>query len=164
MAGSARELLETRQSCLLAVSASSFVPWLLAQPPERLFVRWGLFPGVTGARSEASWDRVGASRELSFDDRTSLTETIETLGGNSLSYAVSRFEGPFGKLVDSASARWDASETARNSCEAVWTYSFAPRSVLGRPVLAPLLVAFQTGFMRQAMNRIANALRDSDAK
>jgi Polyketide cyclase / dehydrase and lipid transport len=121
---------------------------------EDILHRYGLIPAVTGTSDQTGpWDVVGSSRTVHLADGSSARERVTRCESPALfAYTVDGFTNPIRFLVREARGVWVFEEDG----EVRWTYTFAARSLPAALLLAPIVRVLWRGFMRRALDALAD--------
>jgi hypothetical protein len=121
---------------------------------EDILHRYGPVPAVTGTSGQTGpWDVVGSSRTVHLADGSSASERVTLCEApRAFGYTVSGFTNPIRWLAREARGLWVFEESG----EVRWTYTFAARSLPAAFVLAPIVRVFWRGFMRRALDALAD--------
>jgi hypothetical protein len=121
---------------------------------EDILHGYGPVPAVTGTSDQTGpWDVVGSSRTVHLSDGSSATERVTRCEApQTFGYTVRGFTNPVRFLAREARGVWVFEERG----EVRWTYAFAARSPVHALVLAPVVKLFWRGFMRRALDALAD--------
>jgi hypothetical protein len=121
---------------------------------EDILRRYGPIPAVVGTSGQTGpWDAVGSERTVHLGDGSTATERVTLCDPpQTFGYTVSGFTNPIRLLAREARGVWVFHEGG----EVRWTYTFAARSPAHALVLAPIVKTAWRGFMRRALDALAD--------
>lgn len=136
------------------------------EPRDALFARfipirledilhgYGPVPAVVGTSDQTGpWDVVGSQRTVHLADGSTARERVTRCEApRAFGYTVDRFTNPIRLLAREARGAWVFDEGG----EVRWTYAFAARSAPAALVLLPIVRIFWRGFMRRALDALAD--------
>lgn len=140
----------------IGMTLEAFWPWFVRAPLERVLPGGGGLPTVTGTthQTRTPWGEAGARRRVHLSDGSSVIEgVLEATPPTRLRYQVWGFGGPARLLLDHAQGRFDfvPDDADGVGTQVAWTYAFAPRSPLLRPVVALFAHRRFAVFMRSGL-------------
>lgn len=123
--------------------------------PSRFYPAFGPLPAVHEVWDQSGeWDSVGRTRTLVLSDGGTVVEQItDAASPRFFAYELSRFTGPFGRLVAGARAEWEFTPLA-DGTRVEWRYSFRARPGWGLAV-AVIRRAFWAPYMRRVLPPLA---------
>lgn len=154
MADPAKTDVETLVYASLAHTWSVFVPVDLT----KLFKGRGPLPAVVRVFDQTGpWDVVGQTRSVSLSDGGELVEEITWVetpdkGRAGFRYIIRGFSGFIGLLTDSAEGDWSFTEVDGHT-RVQWQYSFRPRGMFQRYILALVVRFLWRSYMKDALAR-----------
>lgn len=112
--------------------------------PTRFYPRFGPLPAVAEVWDQSGeWDTVGRTRTLVLSDGGTVVESITDADpARFFAYDLSRFTGPFGRLVAGARAEWRFVPLA-DGTRVEWTYAFRARRGWGGAVALIVALAWR---------------------
>lgn len=113
-------------------------------------------PGVTRTTGTTGpWDVAGSTRIVHLSDGTWCRETVKTATApDYFAYRLTEFSSRMvGLLVREATGQWWFTD-AGNATHAKWTYTAESRTILGMPLLIPVIRILWNRYMSSAMKRI----------
>jgi uncharacterized protein YndB with AHSA1/START domain len=118
----------------------------------KILKKYGPIPGVIATRViDGPWERAGASRYVFTEGGGSVHETITDIDpARSYHYQIDDFHNPLKDLANNARGTF-LFEARGAQTRVRWTYSFARKSPLTRPILGVFVHVFYRGFMKQAL-------------
>lgn len=143
------------------IAAPLHLVWQRVEAMElpTIFTPSGPLPGVVRVENQTgSWDAVGRTRDLVLNDGARLKEEITQVklpdeSGAGFAYTVTGYAGLFGALTLQAQGQWQF-QGIHGVTSAEWSYAYAPRNGLTRPVIALINRLFWRRYMEDALRRI----------
>lgn len=113
-------------------------------------------PGVTRTTGTTGpWDVAGSTRIVHLSDETTCRETVKVATApDYFAYCLTEFSSRMiGMLVQEANGQWWFTDEGSGT-KAKWTYTAEARSVLGMPILFPVIRILWHRYMSAAMKQI----------
>lgn len=125
---------------------------LTPSDPTRFYPRFGPLPAVVAVHEQSGdWQGLGQSRRLELSDGGSVVETLEVVDPPArFAYRLTRFTGPFARLVDHAEADWRF-PAAESGCRIEWSYRFVPRGPASALIVAIIVRLLWAPYMRRVL-------------
>jgi hypothetical protein len=150
----------TTVTATIAAPRQAFYAWLIPgvfynQLETVLRDEAGL-PGVTRTTGTTGpWDVAGSTRIVHLSDETTCRETVKVATApDYFAYCLTEFSSRMiGMLVQEANGQWWFTDEG-SLTKAKWTYTAEARSVLGMPILFPVIRILWHRYMSGAMKRI----------
>ncbi len=150
----------TTVTSTIAAPRQAFYAWLIPgvfynQLETVLRDEAGL-PGVTRTTGTTGpWDVAGSTRIVHLSDETTCRETVKVATApDYFAYCLTEFSSRMiGMLVQEANGQWWFTDEGSGT-KAKWTYTAEARSVLGMPILFPVIRILWHRYMSAAMKQI----------
>ncbi len=123
---------------------------------RHLIQKHGPLPGIINVEGhDAPWSALGEKRKHILSDNTSVNEELVAFTpGETFSYRVTGFSGPFAALVREARGEWHFTTTGADSSRIDWTYFFTPTGPIAEPVLWFVVKLLWPGYLKSALSRV----------
>jgi len=150
----------TTVTATIAAPREAFFAWLIpgvfSTQLDTVLRDAARLPGVTRTSGTTGpWDVAGSTRIVHLSDNTTCRETVKVATApDYFAYRLTEFSSRLvGMLVQEANGQWWFTDDGSGT-RAKWTYTAEARSVLGMPILFPVIRILWQRYMRAAMNEI----------
>ena len=125
-----------------------------------IFPRQGAAPGVVANTVTADWGTPGQQRVTTFDDDSTLDETLVSVVPNkSFSYLIENFTSPVMRgVVDHIEGTWEFSDNGNETTSIEWIYVLIPASENARSAIIDQLLPVYRDRLETAMTILKSDL------